>query len=462
MARLPTVGGDDGNWGTILNEFLGVAHNTDGTLKNAWVNVKHHGATGDGSTDDTSAIQTAINNSSQGDVIYFPPGTYLVSSTIDLKEYRRYVGAERYKTVIKQADGSNLNAVLASTNWLATDNPTYSNYPVSIENLGVDGNKSNQTSGDGHGIALISFWNNLYSVQIQNTRGSGLVLSASDQSGTEISNTAVETHVHRVDVRSADGYGIYIYDPDPSDSQITDGWLVDCIVETTGEDGIRILTAGGWVIRGCHVYGAAKSGINIGRAVYARVENNYIETFGSSSTASYYGGIVIGDGLSTFIGASGVNIVSGNTIRYSGGAASGSNIRGILSVTSNGATGQLTIVGNGVYGTTHNNTTYGILIGNQGASAITQAVVQNNLSDGWATLYSTDPASGTMTLNPGDFYNTSLATNTTEGFGRLPAMSGAPSGTPADTSGGIPAVVDTSNNRLYLYTGGTWSYVSLT
>jgi hypothetical protein len=33
MARLPTVGGDDGDWGTILNDYLQVAHNTDGTLK---------------------------------------------------------------------------------------------------------------------------------------------------------------------------------------------------------------------------------------------------------------------------------------------------------------------------------------------------------------------------------------------------------------------------------------------
>src|SRR5579859_7965470 len=33
MARLPTPGGDDGNWGDILNGFLDVAHNPDGTLK---------------------------------------------------------------------------------------------------------------------------------------------------------------------------------------------------------------------------------------------------------------------------------------------------------------------------------------------------------------------------------------------------------------------------------------------
>lgn len=33
MARLPTPGSDNGNWGNILNEFLEVSHNTDGSLK---------------------------------------------------------------------------------------------------------------------------------------------------------------------------------------------------------------------------------------------------------------------------------------------------------------------------------------------------------------------------------------------------------------------------------------------
>jgi len=33
MARLPQPGGDDGTWGQVLNDFLDVAHNTDGTVK---------------------------------------------------------------------------------------------------------------------------------------------------------------------------------------------------------------------------------------------------------------------------------------------------------------------------------------------------------------------------------------------------------------------------------------------
>jgi len=35
MSRLPTPGGDDGNWGNILNDYLSVEHNADGSLKKA-------------------------------------------------------------------------------------------------------------------------------------------------------------------------------------------------------------------------------------------------------------------------------------------------------------------------------------------------------------------------------------------------------------------------------------------
>ena len=44
-----------------------------------WVSVKDFGAVGNGTTDDTSAVQAAIN---VGGSIYFPPGTYKLSSQI--------------------------------------------------------------------------------------------------------------------------------------------------------------------------------------------------------------------------------------------------------------------------------------------------------------------------------------------------------------------------------------------
>jgi hypothetical protein len=92
MARLPIVNGDNGNWGVVLNDFLGVAHKTDGSLKNQWLNVKDFGAIGDGVTDDTTAIQSSLNAlpsgfGTLGDVnsLYFPRGTYLISDTLNFK-----------------------------------------------------------------------------------------------------------------------------------------------------------------------------------------------------------------------------------------------------------------------------------------------------------------------------------------------------------------------------------------
>jgi hypothetical protein len=51
-----------------------------------WLNVQspEFGAKGDGTTDDTTAIQAAINAAGIGGVVYFPKGVYRTSATLDL------------------------------------------------------------------------------------------------------------------------------------------------------------------------------------------------------------------------------------------------------------------------------------------------------------------------------------------------------------------------------------------
>lgn len=45
-----------------------------------YINVKSFGARGDGTTDDTNCIQTAINSASKGHTVYFPKGKYVIGS----------------------------------------------------------------------------------------------------------------------------------------------------------------------------------------------------------------------------------------------------------------------------------------------------------------------------------------------------------------------------------------------
>ena len=45
MARLPIPGKDEGNWGEILNNFLSIEHNSDGTQKTLPIRKGGTGAT---------------------------------------------------------------------------------------------------------------------------------------------------------------------------------------------------------------------------------------------------------------------------------------------------------------------------------------------------------------------------------------------------------------------------------
>lgn len=65
MARLPKPGSDKGTWGDILNDFLSVAHNDDGTLANTGVVASKYTLPGGGipESDLSSAVQTKLNSS---------------------------------------------------------------------------------------------------------------------------------------------------------------------------------------------------------------------------------------------------------------------------------------------------------------------------------------------------------------------------------------------------------------
>ena len=52
--------------------------------------------------------------------------------------------------------------------------------------------------------------------------------------------------------------------------------------------------------------------------------------------------------------------------------------------------------------------------------------------------------------------NTALATNATSGFLYIPTCAGTPTGTPVTYGDSLPLVIDSTNHKLYFYSGGTW------
>ena len=105
-------------------------------------NVKDYGATGDGVTNDTVAIQAALNaaTASPPSVVLFPPGTYVVSTQLAVGSGTALTG---YGATLFKAAGSTGHVIRGVTG--AVD--------VKVMGLTINGNKAANTSG--HGIAFV-------------------------------------------------------------------------------------------------------------------------------------------------------------------------------------------------------------------------------------------------------------------------------------------------------------------
>jgi hypothetical protein len=67
-------------------------------------NVKDFGAVGNGTADDTTSIQNAVNTAATtGGVVYFPPGNYPISSTINMLNWVALKGEGRASKIIASA-----------------------------------------------------------------------------------------------------------------------------------------------------------------------------------------------------------------------------------------------------------------------------------------------------------------------------------------------------------------------
>jgi len=69
----------------------------------AWVSVKRYGAVGDGETDDTAAIQRAIDENT---VVFFPEGWYRISGTLRMRPGSCLVGLHPFSTQLVLAEST--------------------------------------------------------------------------------------------------------------------------------------------------------------------------------------------------------------------------------------------------------------------------------------------------------------------------------------------------------------------
>lgn len=137
-------------------------------------NVKNYGVAGNGETDDTKAINAASLDASKcNGIVYFPPGTYIVSSPIIIYPNTTYEGASVASTTLKLANNANTD-LFKTYNF---DRLTFQNTNMTIngfilEDFTVDGNNCHNSAGVG--IKIYGCRYIISNINVCNCSGTGI------------------------------------------------------------------------------------------------------------------------------------------------------------------------------------------------------------------------------------------------------------------------------------------------
>lgn len=154
-------------------------------LINPILSVKQYGATGDGTTDDTAAIQAAVT---AGDMVFFPNGTYKVTSAISIPSNRTLVGEGASSVILYTGTAASQGAffINSGSSTAYVDN-------VTVQDLKFLGQVA--TLGFSEFVHLVSF-SGVRNCVIQRCvfegfRGDGVYIGSGDLAGQERHNINV-------------------------------------------------------------------------------------------------------------------------------------------------------------------------------------------------------------------------------------------------------------------------------
>ena len=247
------------------------------------VSVKDFGAKGDGTTDDTAAIQAAIDSvaptppASPGDnpagvsgaAVFFPAGTYKVSSTIVVPSYVSLKGEGMASSKITS---SMTSGSIVSMGTLAT--PAF--YCV-ISDLCINGSSQNNT-----GLSIYcAFWT-LYNVQVIRCANNGFYFYNS------YGGFGYNIFAYYCATYAAGLAGIYLDGDIPGDGanecQFFGGVSAGCY------DGIRCQLGNKIAFYGFQIAGNYRNGITLVNATGVTISNCYFE----NNATTYAGSSILG------------------------------------------------------------------------------------------------------------------------------------------------------------------------
>ena len=162
-------------------------------------NVRAYGAAGDGSKDDTNALQNAINTDGKGGSryknevttrpaeVFVPGGTYMISRTVDLRLNTILIGDPNNRPIFKASPGFSGGSLINGYDFATDGTSGTTNFLVAIKNIVIDTtniNKDKDVIALNWGVAQAC---QLANIRIQMPSNSGAHIGIAIDQGSTIS-----------------------------------------------------------------------------------------------------------------------------------------------------------------------------------------------------------------------------------------------------------------------------------
>lgn len=231
--------------GSVAGGFAGpVNFSAFGAAGNVtWINVKTNcGATGNGSTDDTAAINTCIGNfnSATNGRLYFPAGTYKTTTALTAITANGIILGDGPSNLSEQLAGAVVPATQINNTTTNASVFTINSQQVMVRDLSIKNTAGSTPTAGSAGITVASATEYNNRVNMENLEIQGFNIDVDRQAGANWS-------MHNVNIVDPVLYGLKIrntVNPDAGDWSITNSSFYTG-VNTNPTDAIRIESSGG-------------------------------------------------------------------------------------------------------------------------------------------------------------------------------------------------------------------------
>lgn len=193
-------------------------------VNGAPANILDFGAVGDGVTDDTAAIQAALDSSASEIIV--PTGVYLISATIAVPYGK--------KLTMLSGNGPSGSPFLPQSRFVKASTFSGTAITLSYGSILSGGGLECLAGNGGDGVAIISGRATIENFSVSGAGNDGIRV------GKDAGGNCNTFSLARVTVRNSGRYGIYIHDGTAGDPDVNAGSVYDVFCYANGSDGIRI------------------------------------------------------------------------------------------------------------------------------------------------------------------------------------------------------------------------------